>query len=595
VYAASKQQTCEREPSIVGRGMKILSSTPEGVFALFFACLHVAICFCFAPFGFNDYFHDGLQLRVATDIVEGATLFKDTFTIYGFLPHHLHALVLKGFGVKLISVKYYYCCLYFIISIVNWYVLRRFLSIPFSGVAFLLWICLAPHYIFGVIIWPQVEALLFQLLALLMGFYLIDTRKIRYAFLAGIAVGLTWCSKQNIGFLTFVGFGSFLLVWWLFVRDGSARVGWRFPGAFVAGFIAPVSMVLVVLFFSDSVGDWYRQTIHFPPLYYTHDWIQRSPSYGFITGLLGEPGSFGALKRVTAMLISWYSDLVYGRGVSQHWVVMWVFVVFFALRYVLRSLTERLDYVLVVCVSVLTYLSLLPSNNVMHQWWLVTPILGPFLSLFSSRDEQTLRRTQAVLSAVLLFFIFAHPIHWNITTGLRQQAARTTVIREPPVLAGMRTDAGSAAALKEIHDVVVGYVARYPGTRLITLDGATPNALLMLCFPESNRSPYRLPWAFPVMSTLVYPGYAAHMSGYIGAQRPLIIHWLNPGEKRSYERYRVLRTVQSPHGNGEWMIFCPAEHYINDPETTVRTSSTEIQTRESMLQIDQTANEGRNL
>ena len=73
MYAASKQQTCEREPSIVGRGMKILSSTPEGVFALFFACLHAAICFCFAPFGFNDYFHDGLQLVCGDDIVERAT------------------------------------------------------------------------------------------------------------------------------------------------------------------------------------------------------------------------------------------------------------------------------------------------------------------------------------------------------------------------------------------------------------------------------------------------------------------------------------------------------------------------------------------
>ena len=74
----------------------------------------------------------------------------------------------------------------------------------------------------------------------------------------------------------------------------------------------------------------------------------------------------------------------------------------------IESLTER-DYVLVVCVSALTYFPFYP--RIMCAPMVVSdPDSGPFLSLFSSCDEQTWVETSGA-SAVLLFFIFAHPIH----------------------------------------------------------------------------------------------------------------------------------------------------------------------------------------
>lgn len=93
--------------------MRYGQSRVDAFWAFFYACIHLSVCLYFAPFGFADYLHDGLQLRIALDILEGATLFKDTFTIYGVLPHYMHAAVVSVFGAKLLYVKYYYCVLYF--------------------------------------------------------------------------------------------------------------------------------------------------------------------------------------------------------------------------------------------------------------------------------------------------------------------------------------------------------------------------------------------------------------------------------------------------------------------------------------------------
>ena len=63
----------------------------------------------------------------------------------------------------------------------NWYVLRRFLSILFSGVAFLLWICLARITFWGDHLASGRSASV-PIACPSEGFHLIDTRKIGTLF-----------------------------------------------------------------------------------------------------------------------------------------------------------------------------------------------------------------------------------------------------------------------------------------------------------------------------------------------------------------------------------------------------------------------------
>ena len=124
----------------------------------------------FAPFSLRgvDAHHDGLMLKPALDVAAGQTLFKDTFSLYGFLTTQIQVGFLLVFGKKLAVIKLATVLMYGIGSAFMVSAWRRILSLPMTLFAYAIWLLMAYFYSQEWIFhpWSSVYALAFQAAAL---------------------------------------------------------------------------------------------------------------------------------------------------------------------------------------------------------------------------------------------------------------------------------------------------------------------------------------------------------------------------------------------------------------------------------------------
>jgi hypothetical protein len=523
------------------RARRWVSLSVDHLTAFASCLLHLGICLYFARFGFNDFGADGQQFKTALDIAEGGVVCRDTWTQYGVLTHYLHAGALLLLGKKLLSIKYYTCVIYCLMTYAQFFVLRRFLPWSLAVLTAVAWIGVAPHYVHAIIPWPHVDALLFLLLSLLCLFRFIDREMPRYLVLAGILTGLSWAAKQSVGAYHFAALCAFLLVGYLlpgFRPVHLARLAfWRRSllvlgstiGPLLLGFTGVVVLVLLGLAWTGALHDWWAQTIIFARAYYLDFYLLQMPSGKVIASLLGNPAQYGPPRQFLALLIAWYQDSinnpVHPLSCGRHWLVIWLAAVLLGLQGLFRTDRESRAYALMGLVAGTSYLGTVPSMNSMHQWWTLTPafgLLGAFFLLVLRRSAPAVR--WGATTGLLLFF-FVAPV---CTTLSQIPQGRTATITQVPALKGMRTTPATATTVEQLYQAVMAFRLQHPDTKLITLDNDAFTLLFLPCL-EHNRNFHPIYFWCPVLTDKVYPDYCAEAARYLRQEQPLVVASRLPG------------------------------------------------------------------
>jgi len=237
------------------------------------ACLTTAWFAWFAKHSF-DALHDGVMFKAAVDVADGATLFRDTFTIYGPLTTWIQAFGVLLFGRRLIVVKYATALFYGLTAPLLLRLWRPFLGPTVALVALLAWCLTAPMLVWILIPWASVYALFFQALAGVLVLAAVTRGSHRAAFAAGVAATMVlWC-RQPVGVCTSLALAFVLVVAAPTVRRSAAALA-----AFVAGHVGGGVPVVAILAAGGALHDWWLQNV-MTPLSWSRSWTNADAPAG---------------------------------------------------------------------------------------------------------------------------------------------------------------------------------------------------------------------------------------------------------------------------------------------------------------------------
>jgi len=211
--------------------------------------------------------HDGLWLKPGLDVYSAQTLFKDTFSQYGFLTTYLQVGFLWVFGARLLAIKVGTVLMYGVASAFLVAAWRKILPLPLAILAYVFWLLL-PYfyghdslYIFHP--WSSVYSLTFQAISL---FCLLQSlqaaRPARWAGLCGIAAALAYWCRFPVGTLL----SASLLASYVVVSVVQREPVWKSPRlwAFIAMSAAVHLCFLGIISYQGSWHQWIYQNYVYP-------------------------------------------------------------------------------------------------------------------------------------------------------------------------------------------------------------------------------------------------------------------------------------------------------------------------------------------
>ena len=575
------EPTLSSGPSLFVR--KICSfavSRADLLIALGLSLVHFVICVKFARYGLMDFGADGMQLKTALDIAEGGVVFRDTWSQYGVFTHYGHAVLLLLFGKTLLAIKYYTCFIYFLMTFAQYYVHRHFLPRFLSVVSVVAWIGLASHFAYGIIPWPHVDSVLFQLISLLCLFRFIDGKGSRYLVYAGILTGLTWAAKQSVGAYHFAGLFAFVTLVSMigqgrpegqgrlaFVRSGLLAF-WKQATPFVLGFMGVLMAVVSFLACTSALHDWWLQTIVFPRAYYLNYYLALMPSSHITIKLLGDPEHYGPIRQSLTILSAWYQQSVHSTwepACGRQWILIWLFSALLGLRGLVQRDKEGQTWMLMALVATTSWLGTIPSMHWMHQWWTLTPVfvMLPYFIWMNFKFLSPPMRWCATMG--MLAFLLMFPVCSNCSHDLRR--ARGCEVHDIPALKNMRTDPDSAATLQKLYGAIRAYQQVNPEAKVTTLDTEPLTLLILPCF-EQNGHFHPIYWSCPVLTDTVYADYNQAAKNYLRVHQPLVVasDAANVKQSISLENAGYRRVFQVKEGNvSPFSLYAPASAIL--PET----------------------------
>ena len=174
-------------------------------FMLLFQCVLFVLLFSwvslFVSLGLDPH-HDGILLKPAIDVANGAVPFKETFSQYGLLMILIQAATVKIFGPSLLAVRFSAVFFYAVAGFFFWKSWRSFLSPSMATLGLFLWLALADFYQFSFLAWSSVyvlgaqAALMFTVIR-----YYSGERRWYYAVLSGSLVSTIFWIRLPVGIL----------------------------------------------------------------------------------------------------------------------------------------------------------------------------------------------------------------------------------------------------------------------------------------------------------------------------------------------------------------------------------------------------------
>ena len=183
---------------------------------LFF--LTFAVAGWFSTLGIDPH-HDGIMLKPAIDFAEGKILFKETFTQYGALTTILQGVSLIIFGKYLVVIKLLTALFYSLIAALLYVIWKNVIPRYLAAMSCIIWLLLAPYFVWPFLAWSSVYALFFQMLALYLVILFIKKSKKYLLVIAGFSAALCFWCKQTVGIFLIGAITIFIIVYCLYKRD----------------------------------------------------------------------------------------------------------------------------------------------------------------------------------------------------------------------------------------------------------------------------------------------------------------------------------------------------------------------------------------
>jgi len=259
--------------------------------------------------------------------------------------------------------------------------------------------------------------------------------------------------------------------------------GWRksLPNLFF-GFGLVGIVILATIYFSGGLTDWFKQNI----------WV------GYINGrVLGDDNTW--LKTLNYF---WRRPLWLIVAMESGWIV-W------------RMRGKKYWAVTVLAISSLIhYLPLLDDS---HLYWAATPVFPVWV--FSLRQLWKERREtfKSVILLITVIFVLGE-LGMRIKSGEGKIVDNQTVIQEPSVLQGMKTDLQTARYLANFDKVVKIYLAEHPGKKLVSMSMDS----LYMTFDKKAQNIETLYCDLSGLTSGVYP-YRTSLVKFIETQNPLVL------------------------------------------------------------------------
>ena len=469
-----------------------------------------------------EFYHDGVTFNPALDILNGKTLYKDTFNQYGALTIYLQSLAMLIFGKYLIVTKLLAAFFYGLIEVVLYLIWRRIMSEGLALLSCIISLLLLPYYyITGWVLlaWSSVYALFFQVLALyfILKYYEQATsnsqqatgsfKEYTFLFLCGASAALCYWCKQNTGMYDFTGCMIAIPMMLSIIKKKceerrTKRVMLKrllqVYTSFLFGFVLCSSIFIIHFVLSNSLNDWYKQTFGFGSI-----WVQSLLTrYGTtdkwtILPIISESikgGLHGYLGRTSDYIIFVISSLllIY-RFVNNS--LLWRLIPIISIVVLINCLinikvkSKKLkdengnqsknynlisshEYLLVILIIILpSWLQYFPLNDIHHAWWAVAPMTGIvvyFLKDFAIKLKVKNKKLEIAIFTVLVFMVFIYDISSRLIDGsgrLTKTIKNGYILKNQNVMKYMIVDKNEAEFLNNFEDDLDNYLKQAKGNR----------------------------------------------------------------------------------------------------------------------------------
>lgn len=488
---------------------------------IFFTTLFITSYF--AHLG-SDQHSDGILFKPALDVANGQMLFRDTFTQYGALTTLLQSLSIKVFGPFLINIRLQTAFFYALSSVMLWLIWKKFLPKLLALISIIIWILLAPYYIWPFIPWSSVYALFFQLLSTYLLIKYFEKNKKYLLLFSGLTAALTFWCRQPVGvFLVF--FTSICLIYLFLIK----KIKIINLLTYYIGSICISFVFFIWLFINNAFNDWWIQSI--------------KQAYSFGKSFNGQ---ISPLKIISALFPgspNMYPSLI--------WSILPISIFFVLLIIIFKtknnqensnktiiinkdfSSKETTIFILSI-ISIGSWLQYYPVSCIRHVYWASTPTIALFIYLIwylinfiflKNKNSDLIQKI--IIFIIVISIVFWKDIKTRVIIGINRSTQKTMTVNKPTVLKDIKYIPQEAYFYSTVSYIIDTYLNSHPGTNLITngIDALT----VTLTNKTENYDPLYINW--PSFSYL-YPNHEKNMNLYIQKNHPLIIGSFTPAEKK---------------------------------------------------------------
>lgn len=442
-----------------------------------------------------DPHHDGILAKPAMDVASGRMLFRDTFTLYGALTTLIQALSLNIFGKYLIILKFTTVFFYGLISISLYLILKKILPKLIVFFCLIIWILLAPYYVWTFLIWSSVYALFFQLLGAWLLLISFEKKSKNLIFLGGVSTALAFWCRQPVGIAMFFAIVIFYIYLYLFKKIDTKELK-KCLFIYIIGNILVNALFIIWLAANHAFIDWWKQSILFPFF-----WAQRNSG-----GLVN------------------FIRVHFPRSINPV-ISIWSLLPIATICVLIRNSKNQIISLLAF-VGLASWLQYYPITCIRHLYWAGTPMLGlcalfiyQLVNDFLANNSKIPKNTIKYLAIIIFVIIFLPDAGYRMVKGFKKINRGYYFVGQPAFLKNIRLTKDEADSYTNTYQKIEKYFNNNPGGNVIT-DG--PDALC-LTFDTKIRNIHPMYITLPLVNESIYQDYPGQLKRYIETNKPLEI------------------------------------------------------------------------
>lgn len=459
-----------------------------------------------------DPHHDGIMFKPAMDVASGQMLFRDTFTGYGALSTLLQAASLIVFGKYLVTIKLLTAFFYALVSVLLYLISAKLVSKTLAFITGIMWIFMAPYFVWVFFPWSSVYALFFQLLGAYFLIISLGRNSQGLLLLSGVATSLTFWCRQPVGLLMLIAVFLFFVCLY-FLRQISLKQLRNNVTVFVFGNFL-VSLVFVSwLLANHALHDWWLQSI-----VGAYSWNE---TYG---------SGFSFVRVVGSLLVATSE----ARTSSLVWVLLPLSTITLLVVHSMRLLRKprfkrRSTIILFLCfIGLASWAQYypFPCNN--HVYWGGTPMFCLFTLLILQLVDWSLKgivgkakATTAMISlvaVVTILFGFQPDLAIYAHKGVVKMRSQYYSMDQPRVLRYMHLSEEQMGKYGYVYSEIESFLKANPQGNVVNL---TKDALY-LTFDPRIRNVHQM-YVDLDFADSIYPDYYRKTFSYIWENQPLIL------------------------------------------------------------------------